>query len=78
MLLFKSGINAVAPAMGNHLVDQTAHEFHGVPFDNTWIYGAYDGRVTFYEDMVTLAYLKSHPKNCVPIKMTPAVALTGY
>jgi len=71
-------VDAVAPAMGNHLVDQTAHEFHGVPFNHTWIYGAYDGRVTFYEEMLTLAYLKSHPKNCFPIKTTPAVALTGY
>jgi len=28
--------------------------------------------------MLTLAYLKSHPENCFPIKKTPAVALTGY
>ena len=45
---------------------------------HTWIYGAYDGRVTFYEEMLTLAYLKSRPKECVPIKTTLAVALTGY
>jgi hypothetical protein len=71
-------VDAVAPAMGNHLVDLKAHEFHGVPFSHTWIYGTYEGRVTFYEEMVTIAFLKSRPDTCVSIKATPAVALTGY
>ena len=71
-------VEAVAPAMGNHLIDPTAPEFHGVPFTRTWIYGVYEGRVTFYEEMVTLEYLKSQPDQCFLIKTTPAVALTGY
>ena len=71
-------VEAVAPAMGNHLVDPTASEFKGVPFTRTWIYGVYEGRVTFYEEMVTLAFLRSQPDKCFPIKTTPAVALTGY
>jgi hypothetical protein len=71
-------VDAVAPAMGNHLVDLTSHEFHGKPFDHTFIYGVYDGRVTFYETMLTLKFLKSQPATCVSIKRTPAVALTGY
>ena len=70
-------VEAVAPAMGNHLVDPSAPEFHGVPFTHTWIYGAYEARVTFYEEMVTVAYLKSHPDTCSPIKKPPAVALAG-
>jgi hypothetical protein len=71
-------VDAVAPAMGNHLVDLSSHEFHGKPFDQTFIYGVYDGRVTFYETMLTLNFLKSQPAICVPIKPAPAVALTGY
>jgi hypothetical protein len=71
-------VNAIAPAMGNHLVDLTSHEFHGQPFDHTFIYGIYDGRVTFYETMLTLKFLNSRPIKCAPIKAVPAVAVTGY
>ena len=71
-------VNAVAPAMGNHLVDLTSHEFHGRPFDHTFIYGIYDGQVTFYETMLTLKFLNSKPVKCAPIKAVPAVAVTGY
>ncbi len=71
-------VNAIAPAMGNHLVDLTSHEFHGQPFDHTFIYGIYDGRVTFYETMLTIKFLNSKPSKCVSIKAVPAVAVTGY
>jgi hypothetical protein len=71
-------VNAVAPAMGNHLVDPTSPEFHGKRFTRTWIYGVYDGRVTFYEEMLTREYLLSRPDTCVPIKSPAAVAVTGY
>ena len=49
-------LDAVEPAMGNHLIDQTAPEFHGQPFTHTWIYGTWDGETTFYEAMVTRAW----------------------
>jgi len=71
-------VDAVAPAMGNHLIDTTSHEFHGHAFDHTFIYGAYEGRVTFYETMLTHKFLASQPAKCVPIKAVPAVASTGY
>lgn len=71
-------VDAVAPAMGNHLIDVTSHEFQGQPFDHTFIYGAYDGRVTFYETMLTLKFLQSQPATCAAIKAAPAVATTGY
>jgi hypothetical protein len=70
-------VEAVAPAMGNHLVDPSAPEFRGTPFTRTWIYGANEGRVTFYEEMVTLAYMKSQPDTCFPIKTAAAVAVAG-
>jgi hypothetical protein len=71
-------VGAVAPAMGNHLIDQTSPEFNGKKFTRTWIYGVYDGRVTFYEEMVTRDYLLSKPTACFPIKSAAAVGVKGY
>lgn len=71
-------VKAAAPAMGNHLVDTTAAEFHGEPFTRSWIYGSYDGRVIFYEEMLAQDYMQSQPNDCYPIKTTPEVALSGY
>ncbi len=71
-------VEAVAPAMGNHLVDLTAPEFNKQPFTRTWIYGIYDGQVTFYEEMVSGAFLASRPGACFPIKAPPAVGRSGY
>jgi hypothetical protein len=56
----------------------SSHEFHSHAFDHTFIYGAYEGRVTFYETMLTLKFPQSQPETCVPIKAVPAVATTGY
>lgn len=71
-------VDAVAAAMGNHLIDPTGPEFNGVPFTRTWIYGTYDGRITFYEEMVTLAFLQEKHTECFPIKSPPAVGVRGY
>ena len=71
-------VEAAVPAMGNHLVDLTGPEFNKRPFTRTWIFGAYDGKVTFYEEMVTRAFLLSKPNSCFPIKTPPAVARSGF
>jgi hypothetical protein len=71
-------VDAVVPAMGNHLIDLSGPEFNGEPFTRTWIYGAYGGRVIFYEEMVALSFLQSRPDVCSPIKSPPAVAVGGY
>lgn len=71
-------VEAVVPAMGNHLVDLTSPEFHGEVFTRTWIYGAYDAKVTFYEEMVTRDFLLRQSQQCFSIKTPPAVALGGY
>jgi hypothetical protein len=71
-------VDAVVPAMGNHLIDLTSPEFNKIKFTRTWIYGAYDGRVTFYEEMVTREHLLSRPVKCSPLKSPPAVGLKGY
>lgn len=47
--------------MGSHWVDSLAPEFNGQPFASTFIYGSYNGRVTFVEPMITKAFLESHP-----------------
>jgi hypothetical protein len=71
-------VDAAAPAMGNHLVDPAAPEFQGEPFTRAWIYGSYDGRVIFYEEMVAQSWLQSKPDACFDIKTPPEVAVSGY
>jgi hypothetical protein len=70
-------VEAVVPVMGNHLIDVTGPEFQKQPFTRSWIYGVYDGKVIFYEAMVTLAYVRSKPSSCLPIKAPKAVAVSG-
>lgn len=71
-------VDAVAPAMGNHLIDPTGPEFNGEVWTRNFIFGIYDGEITFYEEMVTRDYLLSQPDTCNPIKSAPAVGLSGY
>jgi hypothetical protein len=73
-----TNVDAVAPAMGNHLIDLTGPEFNKQKFTRSWIYGVYDGRVTFYEEMLSREFLLSHPDTCFPLKSPPAVAISGY
>jgi hypothetical protein len=71
-------VDAVAAAMGNHLIDITAPEFNGQRFTRSWIFGMYDGRITFYEEMLSRDYLLSKPDTCHPIKTPGAVGQAGY
>jgi hypothetical protein len=71
-------VGAVVPAMGNHFVDINGPEFNGEKFKRAFIFGVYDGRVTFYEEMVDRAWLLSNPSNCFPIPSPEAVAVSGY
>jgi len=73
-----SDVDAVVPTMGNHLIDLTGPEFNKQPFTRSWIYGVYDGRVIFYEEMVTRAHLVNKPNTCTPIKSPKAVATRGF
>ena len=78
------------PAMGNHLIDFTGPEFidDGVPgFDHTFIHGYYDGKLTFAEPMIAIAFMKefaeTHAVNeevCFPIKWNEnqVMAQAGY
>jgi hypothetical protein len=49
------------PQMGVHWIDFTSPELNGEAFTQTFIYGSYDGKVTFYEPMITEAFIKANP-----------------
>jgi len=65
----------IEPRMGNHWVDSKAPEFNGKPFTYTWVYGSYDGKVTFYEPMITRDFLLTKPNltaDILPLGAFPA------
>lgn len=66
------------PAMGVHWIDPTGDEFSAKGFSKTFIYGAYDGKVIFYEPMLTTAYIKATQDEVTPIKQPQKVAQAGY
>lgn len=72
-----SGVDAV-PNMGVHYVDIKAPEFNGMPFKSTYIYGFYQGKMTFWEPMFTYDFLLTKPQFTAPIKQPSAFQKTGY
>ena len=49
------------PMMGAHWLDVTSPELNGQPFTETFLYGSYDGKVTFMEPMITEAFILANP-----------------
>jgi hypothetical protein len=47
------------PQMGLHWLDGTSPELNGQRFTQTFILGSYDGKITFYEPMITKEFLLS-------------------
>lgn len=66
------------PQMGAHWVDLTSGEFNGQLFTQTFIYGSYDGKVNFYEPMITLEFLKNNANFERTIPQPAKVQKTGY
>jgi hypothetical protein len=66
------------PQMGAHWVDANSPEFHGETFTQTFIYGSYDGKVTFYEPMITLDFLKNTGNFERAIPQPAKFQTTGY
>ncbi|RFM28693.1 hypothetical protein [Deminuibacter soli] len=64
--------------MGTHWADKTAPELNGGAFTQTFIYGSYNSKETFYEPMVTLAYLQSVTTFSGAIKQPAKHLTTGY
>jgi len=64
--------------MGTHWVDVNSPEFNGGAFTQTFIYGSYDGQVSFYEPMITLEFLKSTNSFVRSIPQSEKFARNGY
>ncbi|OGX87850.1 DUF5602 domain-containing protein [Hymenobacter glacialis] len=69
----------LVPNMGAHAVDLRSDEFQpdGV-FTKTFIYGSYQGRLTFLEPMFTLKYLEEMKSETIEIRQPQAFARAGY
>ena len=72
-------VGAAVPDMGNHLINSKSPELAkgGPPFTHTFIFGAYDGKITFLEPMVTLAFIASKPDMCAKINQPDAYEVAG-
>jgi len=67
------------PQMGAHWIDLTSPEIGGgQPFTQTFIFGSYDGKVTFYEPMITLEFLKASSNFERNIPQPAKVQKSGY
>ena len=67
------------PAMGVHWVDVTDPVLTGAtPFEQVFIYGAWDGAVTFLEPMVTRDLLASKKHVKAEVKQAAEVAKAGW
>lgn len=74
-------VGATVMAMGNHLIDPTAPELADLPqaeFTHSFIYGAYDGHITFYEPMIAHDYLVRKPNECQALSLPKAWETSGY
>lgn len=61
----------VVPGMGLHWFDSTAPEWSGGSFSHTFIYGSYEGDLTFGEPMVTKAFLEKEYEEVRTAVATP-------
>jgi hypothetical protein len=66
------------PMMGVHWVDPTSPELNGKPFDKTFIYGSWDGKLIFAEPMITKAFLESRPDFTAPVAVPQQYGTPGY
>ena len=72
-------VGAVVPRMGNHLLDSQSPELKdSLPFTSTFIYGAYEGELIFWEPMITLDFLQNTHNVCIEIRQPTAFRQSGY
>ena len=69
---------AGVPQMGVHWADPTSPELNGKKFTETFIMGSYDGKMTFYEPMITLELLNSKPNITKAAPVPTKFAKAGY
>lgn len=70
----------IVPAMGAHWIDLLSPEISGGSslFTKTFIWGSYQGAFVFWEPMITLAYLNSHPNEITPIRQPAGFQQDGW
>lgn len=66
------------PQMGAHWADLLSPEFSGHLFTKTFIWGSYDGSFIFWEPMITIAYLQTHPNETIPLRQPQAFQRDGW
>ncbi|HYF38365.1 MAG TPA: hypothetical protein VD930_01670 [Gemmatimonadales bacterium] len=72
-------VGAVVPRMGNHLLDSRSPEIKdSLPFTSTFIYGAWEGELIFWEPMITLDFLRNTAHACMDIPQPEAFREAGY
>jgi hypothetical protein len=72
-------VGAVVPRMGNHLLDSQSPELKdSMPFSSTFIFGAYQGEITFWEPMITLDVLRKTTEACQAIRQPQGFQRAGY
>jgi hypothetical protein len=72
-------VGAVVPRMGNHLLDSQSPELKdSLPFTRTFIYGAYEGELIFWEPMITLDMLRKTRDACWAVSQPQGFRQTGY
>lgn len=66
------------PGMGVHWVDPRSPELNGETFTQTFIFGAWDGKVIFAEPMITRAFLESKRDFSAPLPAPKKYGASGY
>lgn len=66
------------PRMGAHWVDPNANEMKGQPFIRTFLYGNYDGKLIFFEPMITKSFFETKQNVTEYIKLPQKYAKPGY
>jgi hypothetical protein len=67
------------PRMGNHLLDSQSPELKdSLTFTRTFIYGAYEGELIFWEPMITLDMLQKTMDACWSISQPEEFLQAGY
>lgn len=65
--------------MGLHWRDPSSPELNGQPFTATFIYGSYNGSITFAEPMIAKSFLDAKPALVAnPLKLPEQYSTSGY
>lgn len=69
--------DSAVPRMGAHWADLSSHEFHGMGFTKTFLFGSYDGGIIFLEPMITRAFLETKPNVTETVKLPAKFTSSG-